>query len=114
MRLAGRGFASTMLTCGLLGTGASCAAAWGTGTVAACAGKGLASTAPTLCLLPSSDSATNACTGTFRGICSCLHATHGQLSYPEKCPLPLSEPISMPCNAGRKTIARGAPIKVIR
>ena len=63
MRLAGRGFASTMPTSGLLGTGSSCAAACGTGTVAACAGKGLASTAPTLCLLPSSDSAVYACKG---------------------------------------------------
>ena len=63
MRLAGRGLASTMPTSGLLGTGGSCAAAWGAGTVAACAGKGLACTAPTLCLLPSSDSAADACTG---------------------------------------------------
>ena len=65
MRLAGRGFASTMLTSGLLGTGGSRAAAWGAGTVAACVGKGLASTAPTLCLLLSSDSAANACMNTL-------------------------------------------------
>ena len=65
MRLAGRGFASTMPTSGLLCTGGSCAAAWGTGTVAACVGKALASTAPILCLLLSSDSTANACTGTL-------------------------------------------------
>ena len=65
MRLAGRGFASMMPTAGLLCTGGSCAAAWGARMAAACAGKGLASTAPRLCLLPSSDSAANACRSTF-------------------------------------------------